>query len=274
MTCAPTFSVRQHEYAVLPHRHGCCRVLYGVPRDGAGMSNQLPIRGIYDEWEREEKSRRDQSDRLKDLFKRAKDEGYNAKSLRQAFAEWYALEHFTGEKLKKRERDASDVDLYLANLAGVRTREIIEEIPPHDADGVILETSSPTTNGGDNETSEHSELVNLGRRQFRDRAAEGANADEHQHPQPAATHIAPTESAADEISAPIPQPAEGVTPTSAGHGDESAVLPSAALVVADRTKPNPVCQDPEDCGIEASWNHVCGSCLRRRAHVEAAGAVQ
>jgi len=155
-----------------------------------------------------------------------------------------------------------------------RTREIIEEIPPHDADGVILETSSPTTNGGDNETSEHSELVNLGRRQFRDRAAEGANADEHQHPQPAATHIAPTESAADEISAPIPQPAEGVTPTSAGHGDESAVLPSAALVVADRTKPNPICQDPEDCGIEASWNHVCGSCLRRRAHVEAAGAVQ
>lgn len=86
--------------------------------------------------------------------------------------------------------------------------------------------------------------------------------------------IVAAESDAIEISASIPQPAEGVTPTSAGHGDESAVLPSVALVVADRTKPNPICQDPEDCGIEASWNHVCGSCLRRRAHVEAAGAVQ
>lgn len=106
------------------------------------MRNQLPIHGIYDEWEREETARRQQSDRLKDLFKRAKDEGYNAKALRQAFAEQYALDHFTGEKLQKRATDASDVDLYLTALAGVRTREIIEEIPPHDADGVILETSS------------------------------------------------------------------------------------------------------------------------------------
>lgn len=107
------------------------------------MSNQLPIHGIYDEWEREETARRDQSDRLKDLFKRAKDEGYNAKSLRQAFAEWYALEHFTGEKLKKRERDASDVDLYLANLAGVRAREIIEEFDPET--GEVLQSSQDGT---------------------------------------------------------------------------------------------------------------------------------
>jgi len=84
------------------------------------VSNQLPIHGIYDEWEREETARRQQSDRLKELFKRAKDEGYNAKALRRAFAERYALEHFTGEKLQKREQDASDVDLYLTALAGVR----------------------------------------------------------------------------------------------------------------------------------------------------------
>jgi uncharacterized protein (UPF0335 family) len=70
------------------------------------------------------------------------------------------------------------------------------------------------------------------------------------------------------------KPAEGNTPTSAGHGDRGAVVPSVAPVVADRSKPNPACQDPDDCGVEASWNHLCGSCLRRRAQTEAARAVQ
>lgn len=33
----------------------------------------------------------------------------------------------------------------------------------------------------------------------------------------------------------------------------------------DYSRPNPACADPDDCGVEASWNRMCGFCLRRRA---------
>lgn len=90
------------------------------------------LHGIYSEWEREEHARREQSDRLKELFKAAKSDGFNPKGLRVAFAEKYAMDHETGEKLQKRSQDASDADLYLATLADPRRPayprvEIIEE---------------------------------------------------------------------------------------------------------------------------------------------------
>lgn len=74
------------------------------------------------------------------------------------------------------------------------------------------------------------------------------------------------------VAAPISEPA-AVASGAAEPGDRSAVVPAAAPVVAkpDFSRPNPICQDPEDCGIHASWNHTCGTCLRRKAQFEAAG---
>lgn len=101
----------------------------------------VTLHGLYEEWEREERARRQQSERLKDLFKTAKSDGFNPKGLRVAFAEKYALDHDTGEKLQKRSQDASDADLYLATLAGPRRPAYprVENIEEFDADGVEIE---------------------------------------------------------------------------------------------------------------------------------------
>lgn len=134
----------------------------------------LPIRGIFEEWEREETARREQSERLKALFKRAKDDGYNPKAMRLAFAEQYAVDHFPAAKVAERSSDAADVDLYLAALAGVRAREIIEEFGA-DADGVVdhnpprataADTSEPGTSdaqtaGAARSSSEAAPAVNF-----------------------------------------------------------------------------------------------------------------
>lgn len=99
------------------------------------------------------------------------------------------------------------------------------------------------------------------------------------------------------------KPAEGNTPTSAGHGDRGAVVPSVAPVVADEiarvdadagvdrsgpgapslnksapvandyTKPNPWCLDQEECGL-SSWDHFCLRCQRVKAERDAIQAVQ
>ena len=56
-----------------------------------------------------------------------------------------------------------------------------------------------------------------------------------------------------------PLPSDRVENTSDGP-----TVIAAAPHFADRAKPNPWCVDPEDCGPEASWTHMCGACLRRR----------
>lgn len=77
-------------------------------------------------------------------------------------------------------------------------------------------------------------------------------------------------------SADIPEPA--LVPSEiAEPGDRSAVpsLAAAPVVAADRTKPHPWCNDPDDCGVEASWNHMCLTCHRRmeKAQAERASSV-
>jgi uncharacterized protein (UPF0335 family) len=75
---------------------------------------------------------------------------------------------------------------------------------------------------------------------------------------------------------PIPEP-ETAPPGVSEAGDRGAVTPPAAATVvpADRSKPHPWCKDPEDCGVEASWNHMCLSCHRRmeKALTERSSAV-
>lgn len=123
-------------------------------------SDDLPIRKLYDRWERFEDSRREMSEDLKELFAEGKAGGHNPKAMRIAFAERYRQTHDDADKRAKRELQDEEVELYLAALAGVpaRAREIIEEFPPvpsfvatssggseyaYDAEtGEVLDTSS------------------------------------------------------------------------------------------------------------------------------------
>lgn len=37
---------------------------------------------------------------------------------------------------------------------------------------------------------------------------------------------------------------------------------SAPRAITDLTQPNPICRDPGDCGVYASWHHPCLACTR------------
>lgn len=90
------------------------------------------------------------------------------------------------------------------------------------------------------------------------------------------------------------EPDAALRPQMGGHQtlvDEPVTIPRAvvteaagsdtartrAAVTAERpdfTKPNPLCADPDDCGVYASWNMLCGQCKRRaEARQHEAGAV-
>ena len=54
---------------------------------------------------------------------------------------------------------------------------------------------------------------------------------------------------------------------------EAALVPRVAAAsepIADISKPNPICRDPEDCGVYASWHLTCEACKRAAAHRVAA----
>lgn len=76
----------------------------------------------------------------------------------------------------------------------------------------------------------------------------------------------------DQPAAPPPQALAG-----AAEAAGSDTARTRAAVTAERpdfTKPNPLCADPDDCGVYASWNMLCGQCKRRaEARQHEAGAV-
>lgn len=54
---------------------------------------------------------------------------------------------------------------------------------------------------------------------------------------------------------------------------EAALVPRVAAAsepIADISKPNPICRDPKDCGVYASWHLTCEACKRAAAHRVAA----
>ena len=54
---------------------------------------------------------------------------------------------------------------------------------------------------------------------------------------------------------------------------ETALVPRVAAAsepIADISKPNPICRDPGDCGVYASWHLTCEACKRASAHRVAA----
>ena len=67
----------------------------------------------------------------------------------------------------------------------------------------------------------------------------------------------------------IPPAADPTVVVSEAGGGDSA-LSLAAIPVADHSKPNPICRDPDDCGVYASWHLTCEACKRADAHRVAA----
>lgn len=54
---------------------------------------------------------------------------------------------------------------------------------------------------------------------------------------------------------------------------ETALVPRVATAsepIADISKPNPICRDPKDCGVYASWHLTCEKCKAAAAHRVAA----
>lgn len=70
------------------------------------------------------------------------------------------------------------------------------------------------------------------------------------------------------VSQPVTIPAADPTVVVTAS-DRSAASPSAAPV-ADHSRPNPICRDPDDCGVYASWHLPCESCKAAAAHRSAA----
>ena len=102
------------------------------------------VRSIFERWRRLEDAKREIADDLKDLFSEAKSHGFDTKALRAAFR----------QVVKDEERSAADnehdalVDTYMAAIQGharpAHARvEIVEEIPPHDAEtGELLDEAA------------------------------------------------------------------------------------------------------------------------------------
>ena len=67
----------------------------------------------------------------------------------------------------------------------------------------------------------------------------------------------------------IPPAADPTVVVSEAGGGDSA-LSLAAIPVADHSKPNPICRNPDDCGVYASWHLTCEACKRAAAHRVAA----
>lgn len=55
-----------------------------------------------------------------------------------------------------------------------------------------------------------------------------------------------------------------------GGGSANHPVASAAVTIADQSKPNPICRDPGDCGVYASWAMPCQVCKAAAAHRSAA----
>lgn len=126
---------------------------------------------------------------------------------------------------------------------------------PHDADGVVIDDEE------------------IGSEASADKALEAVTAPE----EISRTDVVPS---GDGVDMP---PAVAIATNTAPRVDTDQAEPgdrggapreAAAMVVPDRSKPNPWCMDPEECGVAGSYEYFCQRCQRLKAERQAASAVQ
>lgn len=95
------------------------------------------LRGFVAEIERSDDRIKSENSHKSEVFKNAKKEGFNVKALRKVIAA-RRMDEVDRAKLE------DDFDLYMMHVSDLAHAhvEIIEEFPPHDEDGVILEDQS------------------------------------------------------------------------------------------------------------------------------------
>lgn len=229
-------------------------------------SDDLPIRKLYDRWERFEDSRREMSDDLKELFAEGKASGHNPKAMRIAFAERYRQTHDDADKRAKRELQDEEVELYLAALAGVpaRAREIIEEFPP--VPPFVAISSSGNEVSYDAETGEVIEAGNpvsdsstAARKDVREGSG-GETAGREMAAQPDLVHAPQAGTQAPPVDTNLPAAVEGSGSTGGadvGDGGETDAREGAPYI-------NPDCAKPDTCQF-ASKTYLCSVCNSARA---------
>lgn len=185
-----------------------------------------------------------------EVYAESKANGFDNKILRKVVAE-------RRKGAAEREEQDALFQLYWDAIHGVAHAhvEIIEEFPPHDADGVVLDEIAGNGAGGAEDqaqvansrasSSANSSLAKAAH------AVSRATTNAERQPQVETGKSGDGEpgrhdsASADADPALTPPPAEGNTPTSAGHGDESATH-AAALVV------DPIAHVDADAGVDRS----------------------
>lgn len=190
----------------------------------------------------------DEKANTKEIYKELAGEGYDKTIVGKV------VNHLRKDESKAQEQ-SEKFDLYLTAYLGashVHAR-VREGEPEHDADGVIIESTAVRTDAPNQKAGGQSAL----------------NAIE------AGTQAPPVDTIHEPEAAMLPQ--TGAIETLVANSEplvfDPADAPSGAATrkdagtaapnpITDLTQPNPICRDPSDCGVYASWQHPCLSCVR------------
>jgi len=201
------------------------------------------IQAFFERWQRLEEEKVAISADLKELFAEAKANGFDTKVLRAVFRDKVADEN-------ERNEFQAVYDLYWSALGTnyANARDAREDEPDHDpVTGEIHEPEAamlPQTAGS--ETAVANSTPGSG--------AGTVDAGEANWPSEMTTA-----SPANEPET-IP-PAADPTVVVSEAGDDRSAGTASATVVADHSKPNPICRDPGECGPYASWAMPCRQCV-------------
>jgi len=236
------------------------------------------IRAFVERIERLEEERASIAKDIGEVYAEAKGNGFDRKALkivvtrrRQDHNERMELEAlvelYEAALIGRSADDYEEFGTVVATRAPARATR--EDEPEHDADGVIIEPEAamlPQTAGSET-------AVAAG-------APEGEHSPHASEPirRMSMTPLEPREAGGlkgfgftvrfdePETIPPVADPATVVS--EAANGDSAPSL--AAIPVADRSQPNPICRDPDDCGVYASWAMPCQACKAAAAHRSAA----
>lgn len=212
---------------------------------------QDQIRAFFERWQRLEEEKVAISGDLKELFAEAKANGFDTKVLRKLFRDQVA------DSNERSEFEAL-YDLYAAALSAPRVRDARdarEDEREHDAIGVIEESTAARK-----DVQRPAEAAHVASEADREIGEAGGRT----RALPAGTQAPPVDTSLQNLqtiepgAAMLPQTVPAALPVpeaSTGH----AAVESPALI-ADISKPNPICRDPDDCGVYASWHLTCEKC--------------